>query len=390
MPQDSLNVGNLSDKIDKLRSVQSSFTEELCSIIIVSESSSVDSYAKSSAVFIWLFGFDIPGSVLVYSFENKMLHLFSDKYANSNVFGDSGDLKTEKMSAFEESVKDEKFGTKKSVLFLKNKSGELFQKVFATIKSNFLLVECNSAVGKLLSVKTGKERNCAEKAANLCSAVYKYFLVPKIETVIDEDIKITHSTLSKSTEKIINTPNKVQINLNPDFVESCYSPIIQSGGEYNMKLSAESTSNPLKITKNAPVLISLGVRYKSYCCNMSRSLMFDPSEEQKRVYNTALCAFEAAVDALKPGTEVKRIWEIVRNVVEDKYPEKVDKLMKNCGFGIGIQFREPGFVIHKSNANKIENGMIFNLSVGFENLEDTISNTPYAIQIADTVVVEQK
>lgn len=58
------------------------------------------------------------------------------------------------------------------------------------------------------------------------------------------------------------------------FGDWCYSPIIQSGGNYELKSSAQSDDQRLKA---GVILCSLGIRYKSYCSNVGRTFMIDPT-----------------------------------------------------------------------------------------------------------------
>ena len=55
----------------------------------------------------------------------------------------------------------------------------------------------------------------------------------------------------------------------------CYSPIIQSGGVYDFKSSAESDN---RVLHDGTILCSFGVRYKSYCSNIGRTILFNPTK----------------------------------------------------------------------------------------------------------------
>src|SRR4051812_36477851 len=58
-------------------------------------------------------------------------------------------------------------------------------------------------------------------------------------------------------------------------VDWCYTPIVQSGGVYDLKSSAVSNSDPLHA---GTIIASLGVRYKSYCSNIGRTYLIDPNK----------------------------------------------------------------------------------------------------------------
>lgn len=59
-------------------------------------------------------------------------------------------------------------------------------------------------------------------------------------------------------------------------VDMCYPAIIQSGGNYSLKFSASSDKNT---TLHFGVIVcSLGARYKSYCSNIVRTLLVNPTK----------------------------------------------------------------------------------------------------------------
>jgi hypothetical protein len=51
------------------------------------------------------------------------------------------------------------------------------------------------------------------------------------------------------------------------------------------------------------ILCSLGVRYMSYCANIARTLLIEPTSGQEKNYNALLSAFELALKALVPGMQ---------------------------------------------------------------------------------------
>lgn len=51
--------------------------------------------------------------------------------------------------------------------------------------------------------------------------------------------------------------------------------------------------------------------------------------------------------------------------MQDKGQEAlVEKLPKNVGFGIGLEFRESSCLLNAKNANLVKAGMAFNVTVG--------------------------
>ena len=58
-------------------------------------------------------------------------------------------------------------------------------------------------------------------------------------------------------------------------VEICYSPIIQSGGNYQLRFSTVSDDERLHF---GTIICCLGVRYKSYCSNIVRTMFVEPTQ----------------------------------------------------------------------------------------------------------------
>lgn len=118
----------------------------------------------------------------------------------------------------------------------------------------------------------------------------KEHVMPKILSIVDEEKKITHSKLSEDFENALTNQlkkfkTKLPSTLNTDFVDICYPPIVQSGGVYSLKPSALSNDDNLNA---GVVLCSIGARYKSYCSNVSRTFLFDPTKVTFKVYKRTI------------------------------------------------------------------------------------------------------
>lgn len=46
----------------------------------------------------------------------------------------------------------------------------------------------------------------------------------------------THDRLASELDDVIEEPSKIKLNVAKGLVESCYEPIVQSGGEYDLKV----------------------------------------------------------------------------------------------------------------------------------------------------------
>src|SRR5699024_7947282 len=100
---------------------------------------------------------------------------------------------------------------------------------------------------------------------------------------------------------------KYMKNVDISQVELCYSAIIQSGGNYNLKFSAQSDKNNLHF---GAIICSLGVRYKQYCSNVVRTLLVNPTEEQKELYDFLLNVQETVLDKLRAGVRLSDVYQV--------------------------------------------------------------------------------
>ena len=66
--------------------------------------------------------------------------------------------------------------------------------------------------------------------------------MPQIEGVIDEEKKVAHSKLGSKTEDVIMDPSKIKYKVKDDKVDICYIPMVQSGGEYDLRPSVSFLS----------------------------------------------------------------------------------------------------------------------------------------------------
>jgi nucleosome binding factor SPN SPT16 subunit len=232
----------------------------------------------------------------------------------------------------------------------------------------------------------------------LTNKVMKHGFVEEMESILDKDLKMTHQELSKKIESIILDPSKIQLKLAADTVESCYDPIIQSGGKYDIKLSALSDNDNLS---GNVVLCSLGARYKSYCASISRTFLVDVPPKIENTYNTLLSLYNRCLEAMIKGKELKDVYENARKYLQEKDPSLLTYLPKSFGFATGLEFRDSTLVLNQTNTAKFLSGQVFNLSVGFHNIpltEEDTANCPesvkklkvFSLLIADIVVVQNE
>ena len=155
-------------------------------------------------------------------------------------------------------------------------------------------------------------RNLKVAAVMTCAILRKH-LIPKLEGIVDDETDIAHTKIAEDLEELFDDPTKLAsawkaaTKIDRDRVDMTYPPIIQSGGTYNLKPSAATTDEKLHYgTDSSPgvILVSMGARYKSYCSNLTRTFMVNPTEAQRNSYSTLVKLREHLVKLFVPGTRI--------------------------------------------------------------------------------------
>lgn len=366
-------------------------------------------YLKSSALNIWLLGYEFPETIMV--FMNKQIHfLCSQKKANlletvkksakEAVGADvimhvkaKNDDGTSSMEDILRAVRGQSKSESPVVGYIAKEvpEGKLLETWSEKLSTSALqLSDVTNGFSEVFAVKDSTEITCVRKAAYLTSSVMKNFVVPKLEKTIDEENKVSHSALMDDTEKMILDPLKVKVKLKAENVDICYPPIFQSGGKFDLRPSASSNDDNLYYDPTSVIICAIGSRYNNYCSNVARTFLIDANATQSRAYEVLLKAYDATVGALKPGNTISAAYQAAVAVVEKEAPDLLPNLTKSAGTGIGLEFRESGLSLNSKNERVVRAGMVFNVSLGFHNLQtgtDNPKTEKFSLLLADTVLV---
>ena len=116
-------------------------------------------------------------------------------------------------------------------------------------------------------------------------------------------------------------------------------------------------------------MTSFGIRYKSYCSNLSRTILINPEKQKEIDYNFLLELQKHVIKFINPDVPCNVVYNAAVSYVAENRPDLSSKLAKNIGFGIGIEFRDSTFLLNAKNSKKLVNGMTLNLSIGFQDIE---------------------
>ena len=162
------------------------------------------------------------------------------------------------------------------------------------------------------------------KAATITSTVLERILINRLEEIIDKEKKVKHGDLAEEIEKIIDEKVKQD-------VARCYIPIIQSGGNYNLKPNALSDDNILTFDT---IVCSLGLRYRGYCSNIARTLFINPTDEQEKNGDFLLKLQAACLQSMKPGNKLSDIYNTAKEYISENAPSLSEHFLDNCGFSV--------------------------------------------------------
>lgn len=243
---------------------------------------------------------------------------------------------------------------------------DLKVKELETIKNNLRgvkFLKSNSFIESLRITKTEEEIRLLKRAQTLSLKC------------LNKGIEfIKQNKLKHITEKDLSAFLLYEINKIKDCKES-FSPVVAF--DKNSAIPHHYPTNK-KITKGV-LLIDLGVKYKGYCGDITRTIYFGkPDRKFIYRYNLVKTAKNLATNEAKPG---KSFYDIHQLVVDYFAKYKVDKyFIHSIGHGIGREVHEKPIV---SAGDKLTKNCVITIEPGlyFPN--------KYGIRIEDMVVISE-
>lgn len=136
-------------------------------------------------------------------------------------------------------------------------------------------------------------------------------------------------------------------------------------------------SGDIHLKYDVPVLIDIGVNYKGYASDMTRTIFFgNPNNEFLEIYDLVKDVQKQALELVKPGARIRDIDQKVK----DFLALKGFNLGHSTGHGVGLEIHEAPF-ININNDDILKENMVITIEPGIY-----IQNK-FGIRIEDLVLV---
>jgi len=140
-----------------------------------------------------------------------------------------------------------------------------------------------------------------------------------------------------------------------------------------------------KLKKNDTILIDFGVRYKNYCCDLTRCFTVGRTPGfYKKVYGAVQKAQAAALKIVKAGVELRQVDSAARKIIAES---DLPVYGHGTGHGLGLEVHEAPSLSGR-NKGKLETGMVITIEPAVYlpgklgvRLEDNILVTPNGYKI---------
>lgn len=235
-------------------------------------------------------------------------------------------------------------------------------------------------------------------SSRACVGLLSEYFVEEMSEVLDEEKRVSHKDLATKIDSKIDQKNffqnlpksKLPADFDPNQLDWIYGPVVQSGGNYDLRLTAQPDENNLHA---GTIVAGLGLRYKSYCSMVARTYLVDPNESQESNYKLLLSIHHAIIADAREGAVVKDLHNKALGLIKTKNPALEKHFLKSVGAGIGIETKDNVLTVTPKNTKVLKDGMTLCITTGFADIEnpnpqDKKSKT-YSLYIVDTIRIRR-
>lgn len=390
------------------RSGDSQFAGADSIVILTGKSEPENSFVKNNALHFWLLGYEFPATLLVFTTammyvvttEKKAKHLqnLKDGKVPVEILPIDAKKPETRSEAFSKCIDIIKSAGKKVGALPKIETtgpfADEWKKVFGEALKEVDEVDVSIGLSQSMAIKDEEELKAIRTGAKAASAIISDYWVEEMAEVLDSAKKVTHASLAAKINAKIDDQKffKKLSKAYPDFdnqnLDWAFGPFVQSGGQYDLKLSAQANNDNLH---SGCIIAGLGFRYRTYSSAIGRTYLIDPSKSQTANYKILLAAHEAAIRAAKEGSTCKDVYNAALGVVKAKKPELEKNFPKNIGAAVGIELKDSNLTLSGKNGRALKDGMTFSVITSFADLTNDKSQdkkgTHYSLLLMDTIRV---
>lgn len=260
--------------------------------------------------------------------------------------------------------------TIKDFSILEAKKQEDFEKTFSNLQKDLKIKKLGFEEDFLtVNIKEKLEKNSEGinfvPASNIVKKLRAVKSRSEIE-IIRRAVKIADEGVKRAIDFISPGIREYEVAAEAEYVMrkmgsngTSFDTIIASG---NRSAFPHASCSDRKLENGDLVIIDLGVRYKNYCSDISRTCTVGtPSSKQEELFQTVLNAQQKAIEIIRPGVKASEIDEAAREVI--KVAGYGDFFVHSFGHGIGIEVHEyPS--LSSSSKDTIESDMVFTAEPG--------------------------
>ncbi|KAH6666749.1 FACT complex subunit-domain-containing protein [Halenospora varia] len=382
-------------------------------LVLMGKTEETVQFQKNNAIHFWLLGYEFPATLFLFTLEALYIVTTAKKAKHLEPLK-GGKIPLEVFVRGKDSGENEKLfqkindriksaGKKVGVLPKDTSSGPFideWKKIYGDISKDVEEVDITPALSQAaLAVKDENELRAIQTASKACIALMNPYFVEEMSNVLDEEKKVKHSALANRIDtklddgkwwKSVELPNKSKMpnDFDAGQLDWTHGPIIQSGGKFDLKMSAQVDD---EILHAGIIIASMGLRYKTYCSLIARTYLVDPNKSQESNYKLLFAVHNYIIKEIRDGASVKDIYQKALSLVKSKKPELEKHFLKNVGAGIGIETRDPTLILNAKSTRTLKDGMTLCITTGFTDVEnpnpqDKKSKT-YSLVLSDTVRV---
>ncbi|KAL2165959.1 hypothetical protein VTG60DRAFT_3561 [Thermothelomyces hinnuleus] len=402
-------------KSDK-RSGDALFAGASSIVILMGKVDEEPEFHKNNAMHFWLLGYEFPTTLMLFTLDTLYI-LTTQKKAKYLDQIKGGRFPVEVLVRSKDAAENEKLftkitdaikaaGKKVGVLTKDTSKGPFvdeWKKAFTENCKDIEQVDIAQALSAgAFSVKDETELRAMRTSSKACVALLTPYFLDEMSSILDQDKKIKHSALADKVFgkiedtnfwKTVELPNrqKMPADFDPEQLDWILGPIVQSGGKFDLKWQTDSDDQPLH---PGVIIAAMGLRYKSYCSQIARTFMVDPNKSQESNYRFLLAVHNLILKEIRDGVVVKDVYNKAYNLIKSKKPELEKHFLKNVGYGIGLENKDPTLVLNGKNTRTLRDGMTLCITTGFSDIQNPDpqdkNSKVYSLVLTDTIRVTQK